>query len=239
MSLLDRSRALATDAKDLAARKSMADQVKAVAARRQAFGEARAMIMVAAAKRAALRSRGVDVVVDITSVLPLRRRLEAWKAEVTDNPALIVAPESTVQTQVIQPLRSLAKRLDESGLAGWRAYVDEHLPRIAHDTLRMRERLPGMKRKVEAFREAYSRASALADVVPTTEAGFAQFDARASACREAWAELEGEALPDDVRRFLHAAGQPGGASIEMLLTGDTLSWLRTQNLVEHFRIRGS
>ncbi len=239
MTLLDRSRALAADVTELLARKSMADQVKAVAARRQAFGEARQMVMVSAAKRGALRRRGILDAADITSATALRRSVEAWKGQVAADPSQIVAPNSTVQTLIVQPLRSLAKRIDEATAAAWAAHVEDHLPHVARDTLTLRERLPGMKAKVEAFREAYSRASDLAKAVPTSDAGFAQFEARSAACREAWTALEGEALPDDVRRFLHAAGQPGGASINMLLTGETLEWLRSQDLVDHFRIKGS
>ena len=239
MTLLDRARALASDVNELNARKNMADQVKAVTARREAFGDARALIIVAAGRRAALRRHGVEVSIDTAGIKPLRLGLETWKTQIAANPGEIVAPGSTVQNQLIHPLKTMARRIEESSAAAWSAHVGEHLPRVASDTLTLRERLPGMKRKVDAFRDALARAQELAKAPPTSDAGFAQFQARASACRDAWADLEGEALPDDVRRFLQAAGQPGGASIELLLKGETLEWLRTHGLIDHFRIRGS
>lgn len=239
MTLLDRSRALAADVTDLNARRNMADQVKAVRARREAFEEVRGLLTVASAKRAALGRHGVDVAMDLGAVQPLIRSLKDWKASIAADPSEIVTPSQTVQSTLIGPIKSLARRIEDRSAQAWSAHVQESLPQVSDETLKLRERLPAMKRKVDHLRETLARAKELAAAPPTSEAGFVQFQTRATACRDAWAELEGEALPDEVRRFLKAASQPAGASIDLLFAGETLDWLQRQGLVDHFRIRGS
>lgn len=236
MNLLERSARLAAEVGDLNARKEMADQVQAVAARRTTFSQVGAEILVGSAKRTALKRH--DVPVEAMSTAALSGKIEAWRNEVRANPAAVLAPGS-VATQILGPLKIVAKTLVDTSAQAWSEHVRSRVPHPAPDALSVRERLPGGKEKVSVFRDLQSRALALADTVPVNDAEFDRFESRAAACRQAWADIEGQPLPDEVRRFLQAASQTAGAPLQLLLEGETLAWIQDQGLVDHFRIRGA
>lgn len=234
MSLLDRSRALADSAKDLNALKKSANLVKAVDSRAAQLEDALARLRLAGGQLQLLRSRRIDVNVDLGPANGFVLFLSELRTATAIDPAAVT--ESEIGVKTVTPLKTFANTIAQANEAAWRAHVTESLPRVGADLVQVFGQIPALKARVERFRTLQTAARSLADRPPTSSADLDALEQAAKACTEAWQALDADDIPAAVTRFLRGATSDSGAGLDSL-TDEVKTWLTAHNLSASFTIR--
>lgn len=236
MALPERSRQLAIDAIDLKAREGMAEQVRAVSARAEAFELALGELRAAVGRMRLLIARGVPVTANLKAAPGTRRNVAEWRVRVASDPAVVVAGGGDVLPQMLNPAKALTKSMTEATAAAWGRHVKNSLPAVTEEHLNVRAKIPAQKTKVDEFRQLRDRALSLAKATPTHAAEMDLFEVYRDQCLAAWRDLDSDGLPPDVGKLLRDAGTPAGAVLD-LITPATLEWLKANGLYAKFRVR--
>jgi hypothetical protein len=238
MSLLDRSRSLATRTVVLKDAEGLVAKTKAFGSRADRFETITGELRAAAGRLRLLRARGVVVSAATPTASGIRRNVADWRSAVASDDAAISAPSQAVQPKLIDPTTKLATSLTDAATTGWAAHVRARLPIVSADLLAMLSKLPDQVDKVEAFQSTFGRAEAVGRKLPVSDADVDLFETYAGQCQAAATALEDQSISPAVLAFFKAASSPAGAGIG-LLTPEVLAFLQSRGLAGRYRIRSA
>lgn len=234
MTLIERSRAFATDVTELDRLQKTADLVSAVGSRAEQLEFSLAKLRLAVGQLRMLRERGVAVTVDLSPSAGFAHHLANLADAAAADPAAVTAPE--VKTRTLNPLGTFTKTITDSCKEAWGAHVKARLPRVGTDLIPVLARVPALRAKVERFRTLQASAQDFAETLPTGAGDVEAFHRTAADCQAAWDALDAEAIPPRVMQFLRAATSEAGAGLDSL-DQEVTDWLEVQDLCRSFVVR--
>lgn len=135
-----------------------------------------------------------------------------------------------------RPLESMLKKINVALKNEWKAYVESKIPSSQADILETLSKVQGFAAQAAKVRALFSAMRSLEDELP--QAGdFERLDTLAEQVKQAWDELHSDEMPPAVLGFLKNAHTPNGVSL-LHLDQVVLDWLKNQNLLGQYTIRG-
>lgn len=180
-----------------------------------------------------LRKRGGEVASfkkPVQGVLAGTRRVATAFHE---DKSTFLAPE--IASSFWNPLEAMPKKIRVELEKEWEKYVDAKIPASQADILETLSKVPGFAHQAATVRSMCSELRSLGATLPQSDS-FQKLDVLTEQLNQAWSELDGEGLPPTVLDFLKKAHANGFSLAD--LDNDVLDWLKKQNLLGHYTIRG-
>ena len=180
-----------------------------------------------------LRKRGAEVTGFKASVHGMRSETRRVTAAFGGDKSSIIAP-LTIPT-FWQPLEGMPKKIRAVLEKEWEKYVDSKIPSSQTDILETLSKVQGFAPQAVLVRRICSDMHSLGERLPQVD-DFQRLDALADQVKQAWRDLHGEGLPPMVLEFLKKAHTSGFSLLH--LDNEVLDWLKRQNLLGQYTIRG-
>lgn len=144
-------------------------------------------------------------------------------------------PEEDVRWVFNQPLTQLPQKVKTALLEAWENWAKKNIPEIDGDVLDILGGIVTLRESVIAVRSLKASAETICTSLPNGD-DVDQLKKLCEKISDAWHNLTGEGIPNDVLVFLRTAGSRDGARFD-LLTTEVLDWLTIHGLRDSLRIK--
>ncbi len=160
-----------------------------------------------------------------------RDDLEALSAE---EGTLASQARTEARTAWLSYLRNALVAQEKVIRAAWQEWVDARVPVENPGLLGMLQELTSLRSTIQQMMGDYERVRLLRREMPSPDA-VAKVHTLTAALSEAWRQVGGTEIPEDVASLLQAASMPEGASLD-LLTPEVLAWIQARGVTESFKL---
>ena len=178
-------------------------------------------------------------------LMQLQHELEGWQALLKEleekyerHPATILDPfpNEDVRAKLLTPLKNLPGSIRTNLSGAWSSWVTGRLPAVNEEILGVLGAIQGLRQSVDKLRTLKRDVLIAAAILPQAQTDIDAVSSRTQAIEKEWAGIAGAGIPEDVIRFLRAAGQFGGAPYAMLTAG-VMQWLKDQHLDQSLKVK--
>jgi len=180
-----------------------------------------------------LQERGTPVTGFKKSVLGHQKEVQRLIKAFREDRKVIIAPETT--ESFWHPLKLMPAKVKDELEKAWKKYVESMIPSGQVEILEILGRVQGFAGQAAAVNRLRNDMGRLGNQLPKQD-DFQTLDNLAEQMKQAWNELNGEGLPPAVLNFLKKAHRNGISLAD--LDNDVLDWLRGQDLLGRYVIRG-
>ncbi len=137
-----------------------------------------------------------------------------------------------------EAVKTLTDELQIALDRAWQAYAGGRALATNRELLDVLERLPKFRPVVQRIRSLSEKIRQAQAILPTTKAQVDEFNRLVTQAEQAWQELGGEQMPQEVLDFLKAAISPAGSRLGFL-TDAVRSWLTQHGIASSFVVKVS
>ena len=187
---------------------------------------------------AVLEEVGIEVSLDAKLLGALHSKAVLLKDGYTRERNFILTPfpGEDFRFVFVNPCVSFKKKTKAALHDAWLGWVQKNTPAIDHDVLQVLSTINALGTAVASIQAVLGVIHRLATILPQSVNEARQVVALCSQVNEAWHQLAGDGIAQEVLAFLRAAGGSVGATYD-LLTPSILEWLDEHNLRHVLRIR--
>lgn len=234
--LLDKARNLSERITRYQTLREQAHNAQTFETRANQFEKAASGLNNAVSVMKALNESGIPVVVRLSTKDQTRKKTESLLQGFRGDTAFVDNPGFDLRFEFLTPLKGLADSVASTSLGAWQKNVDARRERVSQDILNALKAVPAYRPIVAKVQNCQVQIEAIANSLPTDVASAnLRVTEIASEQREAWRQLTGGELPEDVILFLRAS-MGDGAELR-LLTAAVIDWLKSRGLDGAFRIK--
>lgn len=239
MSLFERAQNLSLEIQEIDALKKRADQAELFEKRATALSVPADEMKKLETAITIIASLDIPVLsLDHNLIGNLNRRIVDLRDRYTfdKNVMLDPFPEEDVRWVFNQPLTQLPQKVKTALLEAWENWAKKNIPEIDGDVLDILGGIVALRESVNTVRFLKVSAETICTSLPNENDDVDQLKQLCKKIADAWHNLAGEGIPNDVLVFLRVAGSRDGARFD-LLTTEVLDWLTIHGLRDSLRIK--
>lgn len=154
--------------------------------------------------------------------------------EYQQNPECIIDSQNFSRAKFQSSINKLTSTLKQQLLQAWQSYLTRNLPSLNSDLLNVLWKVDAFQPTIHKIRQLNIQINR--DVIPKYQEQFDHAERLIQQLNDTWNTLNAENFPEDVLKFLRAAGSNTGASLD-LLTPTVETWIKEHHLSNTLRIR--
>jgi hypothetical protein len=239
MSLLERVELARGRIDALQSLKQRADQAADFEQRAKVLAVLAAELEAVRVPAAVLDQAGIAVApADEKLLAPLRARASLLKDGYALDRSAILAPfpGEDFRFVFLTPCNAFRQKAEAALHRAWSGWVQSKTPAIDHEVLRVLSTVSALSTTVTRIQAQLALIGRHEAVLPRDAGGVQYVKELCAQVNEAWHELAGDGIAEDVLGFLRTAGSSVGASFDAL-TPSIIKWLDEHNLRRVLRVR--